>query len=79
MHLILVGHSKPEETCLEIGIVEDGKEDTGRKSGAGYTSSLEGFRGDEQDLVSSSDLNRKDGLHLCCDYSRDIIPIDTKP
>jgi hypothetical protein len=23
MHLILVGHSKPEETCLEIGITED--------------------------------------------------------
>jgi hypothetical protein len=27
------------------------------------TLNLEGFRGDEQDLVSS-DLNRKDGLHL---------------
>jgi hypothetical protein len=35
MHLILVGHSKPEETCLEIGITEDEREDTGRNSKPG--------------------------------------------
>jgi hypothetical protein len=78
MHLIPVGHSRREETCLEIGITEDEGEGTGRKNKGSYTSSLKGFRGDVQDLASSVDLNRKDGLHLCCDYSTDIIPIDIK-
>jgi hypothetical protein len=44
-------------------ISEDEGEDTGRK-----TSSQEGFRGDVEDSASNTKLNRKDVLHLCCDY-----------
>lgn len=69
-----VGPTKPEQTCLAIGFTEIERDDTGRKTK--LTSSLKGFRGYVKDLASNTDLNRKDGLQLCWDYSGDIIPMD---
>lgn len=76
VHLIPAGPTKPEQTCLAIGITEIEGDDTGRKTK--LTSSLKGFWGYVKDLASNTDLNRKDGLQLCWDYSRDIIPMDIK-
>jgi hypothetical protein len=76
VHLIPVGHSKLQETRLEIGITEDEGEGTGRKTKGRYSSSLKGFRGEVQDLASNTDLKWEDALHLCCGYSGEIIPMD---
>lgn len=74
VHLIPAGATKPEQTCLELGITEFEEDDTGRKTK--LTSSLKGFWGYVKDLAFNTDLNRKDGLQLCWDYSGDIIPMD---
>lgn len=74
VHLIPAESTKPEQTCLAIGFTDIEGDDTGRKTK--LTSSLKGFRGYVKDLASNTDLNRKDGLQLCWDYSGDIIPME---
>jgi hypothetical protein len=64
MHLIPVGHSKPEDTCLELEI---GSRKMREQIPEGRLLARRDL-GVTQKIWPRIQLNREDGLHLCFDY-----------